>query len=303
MKKITGSFLDGIACDIPSNNWTRKCWKTQFENMRELGMDTMIPIRLGWGDSAMYKSDVMKTTLFDADDLLEFFLAESDRLGFKMYIGLYDTYNYWLSNDWENEVAVNCKVIEEVWERYGHHKSFYGWYMCHEGDMKFHQEKIWKPLILKAKSYDSTKKILISPRYAGTKWKDIRMNPELHGRHFRYIFEAMCGLIDHAAFMDGHVNFNELEGYMSVTAEVCREFNIEYWSNLETFDRDMPWRFPPIEWAKMRCKLDLAEKYASKIITFEAPHFLSPYSMFPSAHGLYRLYCDYIGAEEKSKGV
>jgi hypothetical protein len=107
----------------------------------------------------------------------------------------------------------------------------------------------------------------------------------------------MDGLIDAAAFMDGHVHFHELEDYVKVTRDVCAKFGVAFWSSLETFDRDMPWRFPPIEWIKMKHKLEVVQAYAEKIITFEAPHFLSPHSMFPSAHGLYRRYMDYIGGK------
>jgi hypothetical protein len=104
----------------------------------------------------------------------------------------------------------------------------------------------------------------------------------------------MEGLIDTYAFMDGHVDFNELEDYVISTYEVFKKHGISFWSNLETFDRDMPWRFPPIEWMKMKHKLEVVQPYVDKVITFEAPHFLSPNSMFPSAHKLYNRYVDYI---------
>ncbi len=296
-KIVSGSFLDGVASDIPSNNWTREVWRKQLTDMKRIGMDTCIMIRVGWGDSAMYKSPVMRTTLYEEDDLVEFWLAEADRIGLKMYVGLFDTNDFWRVNDWENEIDVNLKLIEELWARYGHHPSFYGWYISHEGDMKFHQHLIWKPLMLKAKSYDSTKRILISPRYAGKKYGQSFMTPELHVKHFRYIYDQVGELIDEAAFMDGHVDFRELPEYLEATSKLSAEYNVAFWSNLETFDRDMPWRFPPIEWQKMQFKLEAAQQWAEKIITFEAPHFLSPYSLFPSAHGLYDRYLTYLTAK------
>ncbi len=298
-KIISGSFFDGVAVDIPSNNWTREIWRLQLEEMMRTGMDTGIMIRVGWNDSAMYDSPVMRTTLHEEDDLVEFLLTEADRIGMKMYVGLFDTYKYWPLNDWENEVAINERLIEELWERYGHHRSFYGWYISHEGDMKYHQHMIWRPLMLKAKSLDASKKILISPRYAGPKYHNPKMTPELHVKHFRYIFDQVGELVDAAAFMDGHVDFRDLPDYLETTSKLCAEYNISFWSNLETFDRDMPWRFPPLEWSKMRFKLEAAQPWAEKIITFEAPHFLSPYSMFPSAHGLYHRYLEYLADKHR----
>ena len=112
-------------------------------------------------------------------------------------------------------------------------------------------------------------------------------------RHFDYLLGEMEGLISAFAFMDGHVAFSELPDYVKATAEVFKKHGIAYWSNLETFDRDMPWKFPPIEWSKLRYKLETVQDYVEKIISFELPHFLSPYSMFPSARKLHARYMDF----------
>ena len=166
--------------------------------------------------------------------------------------------------------------------------------------MEYHQTKIWKPLAKKMMEFDPTKRIMISPRYAGSKWaKDHAVTPQQHQKHFDYIFSELEGVVHEAAFMDGHVNFSELERFVAATHEICAKHGVSFWSNLETFDRDMPWRFPPIEWIKMKHKLEVVQPYVEKIITFEAPHFLSPYSMYPSAKGLCRRYL----ADLRSRGV
>lgn len=301
-KLVSGTFLDGIASDIPSNNWGEEDWQKQFDNMSEIGMDTVVIIRVGYEDSAMYDSDVMRATLFPENDMVELFCREADRTGLRLYMGLFDSGKYWLKNDWEAEVEINIKLIEELWEKYRHHKSFYGWYLSHEGEIGHHMPKIWEPLVKKMKTYDDGKKILISPRYAGEKYhrNDSRyiVSPEQHYRHFDYILGEMGGLIDEAAFMDGHVAFGDLETFVETTHRVCVKHGVEFWSNLETFDRDVPWKFPPIEWMKMRFKMDVVQPYAEKIITFEAPHFLSPYSAFPSARTLYLRYREYGEAKK-----
>ena len=292
---VTGTFIDGVAGDIPANNWTRKIWHTALEEQKAMGMDTLIVINVGWEDSAMYNSPVMRCTLYDPDDLLEFILSEADKLDMKVFIGLYDTGKYWRLNDWQNEVDLNYRIIDELEERYNHHRSWFGWYISHEGDIKFHQEKIWKPLARKMRKDTPEKKILISPRYAGRKYEpQFAITPEIHVRHFEYLYEEMAGLLDYAAFMDGHVDFKELDSFMAATREVSDRFGVEFWSNLETFDRDMPWKFPPIEWQKMRFKLEVAQKYAKKIVTFEAPHFLSSYSCYPAAARLRECYLEYL---------
>ena len=291
MTLITGTFLDGMACDVPSNNFTPEDWTKQFDEFRSLGMDTGIVIRAGWGNSSLYDSQVMRTTLFPEEDMLELFFREADRTEMKLFVGLYDSFCYWLKNDWDPEVELSSRLIDELLERYSHHRSFYGWYLCHEGDLRYHQEKIWNPLARKMRAITPDKLILVSPRYCGIKYDpSCVLTPDQHKRHFEYIFNEMNGLIDIAAFMDGHVDYKDLGIFAEVTAEVCAKYGIEFWSNLETFDRDMPWRFPPIEFTKLEYKLKAVQPYASKVITFEAPHFLSSLSMFPSARNLLRCY-------------
>ena len=55
---------------------------------------------------------------------------------------------------------------------------------------------------------------------------------------------------------------------------------MQCWTNAETFDRDMPIRFLPIKFDKLRMKLEAAKRAGyDKAITFEFSHFLSPQSL------------------------
>lgn len=292
---LSGTFIDAIACDIPSNNWTPDVWEREFARYNEIGIDEAYIIRVGWQDSSCYKSEVMKTTLYNDTDMVQLLLDLGAKYNVGIYLGMFDTCKFWLLNDWENEIAVNLDLIDELMARYGDHPAFKGWYMSHEGSMEHHQTRIWKPLCNKIRSFDSVRPIMVSPRYAGAKY-DPRcvIPPEVHAKHFDYILNEMEGLINIYAPMDGHVHFNQLESYMSVTAELMQKYGVDFWTNLETFDRDMPWRFPPIEWAKFRHKLEVAQKYVSKVISFEVPHFMSPDSIYPSAGCLYNTYKNYL---------
>ena len=61
----------------------------------------------------------------------------------------------------------------------------------------------------------------------------------------------------------------------------------------------MPIRFLPIKWEKMRLKLEAAARAGvDKAITFEFSHFMSPHSIYPSAHGLFDRYMEYAGKED-----
>lgn len=65
-------------------------------------------------------------------DLIDMYLRLSDKYGMKFFFGLYDSGKYWDTGDLTWETESNKYVIEEVWKKYGHHKSFQGWYLCQE---------------------------------------------------------------------------------------------------------------------------------------------------------------------------
>ena len=65
-------------------------------------------------------------------DLIDMYLRLADKYGMKFYFGLYDSGHYWDTGDMSWEIDDNKYVIDEVWKRYGHHKSFKGWYVSTE---------------------------------------------------------------------------------------------------------------------------------------------------------------------------
>ncbi len=292
---ITGMFLDGLPADIPSQNWSRADWSRQFDVFKEMGMDTVIIIRVGWQYMSMYDSKVIHGTIVEDEDMVAVFLEESARVGIRLYMGLYDTEEHWTRLDNDREAAINVDLIDELLERYGRHPAFFGWYLSHEPPLSHSPWEVWNPLILKMRRLTPEKPILLSPRYEGRKWTpNLFRTPEAYAKTFDDVLGKITGQIDAAAFMDGHVEFNELDGYMAAMAPVLDKHKIQYWSNVETFDRDMPFRFPPLAWPKLKKKIEIAQTHTCKLITFESPHFLSPYSMWDSGRRLFERYMEYI---------
>jgi hypothetical protein len=74
---------------------------------------------------------------------------------------------------------------------------------------------------------------------------------------------------------------------------------VTMWNNVETFARNMPIRFPPIDWRHLKRKMEIADPYCEKHITFEFSHFLSPNSLYPSARTLYQRYWEKIVGNDK----
>ena len=90
MSLITGTFLDEITHDIPSQNWGPDEWRRDFDAMRAVGIDTVILIRAGYRRHATFDSAVLRERMgtFPAyTDLVDLFLTEAERCGMAFYFG------------------------------------------------------------------------------------------------------------------------------------------------------------------------------------------------------------------------
>jgi hypothetical protein len=146
--------------------------------------------------------------------------------------------------------------------------------------------------------------ILISPYVHGVKqFGDQAISFDQHATEWREILKALQGVIDIVAFQDGQIPFEELYDYLLVHKQLADEFGIQSWSNVESFDRDMPIKFPPLPFKSLRYKMEQAARAGiDHMITFEFSHFMSPNSIYPSAHGLYRQYAEWLREQELRAG-
>ena len=236
--RIKGTFLDEISHDIPHQNWGEAEWDRDFGYMREAGIDTVILIRCGYRRWQTFPSRVLTAEegCYEPPvDLVDMFLRLSDKWGMNFWFGLYDSGKYWDRGEYEQEVALNKRVIDEVWSRYGHYKSFAGWYISQECSR-------------------NTGKIV-----------------------------------------DLYVEYDELVDFLKVNKKLADRYGLECWTNSETFDRDMPIKFLPIKWEKLRLKMGLAAQAGyQNAITFEFSHFMSPQSAYLQAGHLYDRYMEYL---------
>ena len=299
--KITGTFLDEISYDIPHQNWGRREWRRDFLNMRAIGIDTVIMIRCGLKQWLTYPSEILmrrQNCYRPVADLVEMFLELSDELGMKFFFGTYDSWCHWHSDHPEKELELNLQVVEEAWHRYGHHHSFSGWYLTQEISRgRKSVATLYRELGRCCKEVSGGLPVLISPLIDGVKEnRKQSVSLEDHQREWDEMFSLIRDGVDTVAFQDGHCEFHELSDYLAVNRQLAEKYGIECWSNCESFDRDMPIRFLPIKWEKMRFKLRAAEAAGvRKVITFEFSHFMSPNSVYGAAGNLYHRYCEEYG--------
>lgn len=293
--RITGTFLDEITHDIPSQNWGGEQWRREFALFQQIGIDTAIIIRAGYRNRCIFPSKTLPGLLPVYDDLAELFFSLGDEYGVNIYFGTYDSGFHWQRRSWWKEVEVNKAFLDEVAERYGHHKSFAGWYLTHEtGKNDAHIIDLFNHIGQNCRSLRDVP-ILISPYPQGAKQMgENALTLEESFDHWDRVFEETKGAFDICAFQDGQVHYQELPAFVKGIKALSERHRFTLWSNLECFDRDMPIKFPPADWRNLRFKLETAAEVADKIITFEFPHFMSPNSCYPAAHNLFNRYREYV---------
>lgn len=130
---------------------------------------------------------------------------------------------------------------------------------------------------------------------SSTLTKEESVSLQEHESEWNEIFQGIHQNIDAVAFQDGHIDYHELEDFFSVNKKLATKYNLACWTNAESFDRDMPIKFLPIKFEKLKLKLEAARKAGfHKAITFEFSHFMSPQSSYIQAHHLYNRYLEYI---------
>ncbi len=304
---ITGTFLDEISHDIPHQNWGPEEWEQDFRHMKAAGIDTVILIRCGYRRFITYPSNYLMQQhgcFRPPVDLVELFLSLAGKYGMQFYFGLYDSGVYWDTGNLQHEIDANRFVIDEVWQRYGHFPAFKGWYLSMEISRKtIGATEAFRAMGLQCKGVSSGLPTFISPWIDGKKavmaasadlTKTDAVSVGEHEREWNEIFHGMQGAVDAVAFQDGHIDYTELDTFFTVNKKLADRYGLQCWTNAESFDRDMPIKFLPIKWEKLRLKLEAARRCGyDKAITFEFPHFMSPQSAYVQAHHLYNRYLEY----------
>ncbi len=313
--RIKGTFLDEISHDIPHQNWGVREWDIDFAHMKKAGIDTVILIRSGYQRWQTFPSKVLmkeEGTYLPPVDLVQMYLELSEKHGMSFYFGLYDSGKYWVSGRYQEEVDLNKKVIDEVWQKYGHMSAFKGWYLSQECSRKTGKIiDLYASLGHHCKGVSGGLPTLISPyidgvksisQYTSSTRREKGVSLIQHEKDWSEIFDGIRGAVDIVAFQDGHVSYDDLTDFLKVNKAMGDKYGLASWTNSETFDRDMPIKFLPIKWEKLRLKLEMAAQAGiQNAITFEFSHFMSPQSAYLQAGHLYNRYMEYLQEQNFQK--
>jgi len=152
-RKICGAWVDiyhhceaeGRYFNADLAKMTDDQWRELVRGMHDIEMNVLVNTMLfqnythygkhaiekeGYHGKAYYPSRLFPGRMPTAsDDSLEAILSEADKHGMHVFpgIGTYAFFDFTPAS-----LRWHKKVAGEVWERYGHHPSFYGWYVSDE---------------------------------------------------------------------------------------------------------------------------------------------------------------------------
>jgi hypothetical protein len=128
--------------------------RASVDAMCRLGMDMIVIAYVEYQGTFFYPSQIefydreVKRQTRGRDcrfDMVEAILSQADKHGKHVFLGLGRGGDLGLLWEFEkpgwqkrNEeaVALSTRIARELWQKYGHHRSFYGWYLTHEmGDL------------------------------------------------------------------------------------------------------------------------------------------------------------------------
>lgn len=307
-KTIEGTFIQ------PSDNvyWSLDKWRSQFEYMKQIGMNTLIIQWVLEEDISCYYPSTNWASVRKSDNFVYNILTLANSFYFDVYIGLRYSTPDWETWGWpapysqvaswlNNEEEKNKIVIDEIWQLYKNHSSFKGWYIVYEiEDLHWNTEEfknILKQFITNlatyAKSKDSSKKVMISPYFGKNVsvdfyeswWRDILSNSK----------------VDIVALQDGvgckRVNlYSEALPYFLALKNACEVNNVSFWYDLETFEQihgwpvdNLPFEAVPSNIQVIKEQIKFFQDIAEKIIQFEFS-YMNP----EGDQNRQKLYYDYL---------
>jgi len=182
LKPITGTWFEFHHHNIPEGKyWNPVCrrfsdaqWEEKVSEMASIGMKYVVLMAsaMVYPDSrkAYFDTDIYPRADMTAADPMEALFRAADRHGMKVFVGA-GFYGFWqdtFNNMTDPAVTKRAfKAMNQLYALYGHHTSFYGWYLPDElGICPYYSEEFIRYTNLyttHGKSFDSKLQVLIAP--------------------------------------------------------------------------------------------------------------------------------------------
>ena len=294
--KLTGSILQPQLAD----SWTDKEWKTEFQKMRNVCIDTLV---LQWtADSKQhttaYPSSLPGYSQNTTHDIVNKILSWADKYHIKVYLGLNTNDEWWSQYTYNrtwflDQMQTGNKLMDDLWSRYGNHPSLKGWYVTFEpwnlATENNTEKNLTDGLALVAKhAHEVTNlPVMLAPFFNASTGQ----GPNEWKQMWAQILKNAP--IDILAPQDGigagHAKKEELAPWFSATKEAIETGrpSTRLWADTETYTiKD--WQTMPVN--QILDDMDAVAPYVTKDLSFSFNHYLSPLQVNPMYYFIYRHY-------------
>ena len=194
-------------------------------------VDSQTIDRDGYKGLAFYPSKLFPERMsIAAKDPVEAVLSEADKNGMNVFVavGLYAWFDFTKGSlEWHKKVA------SELWEKYGHHPSFYGWYISEEMDGGLGDEKHRKQIVDFFKEFSLHVKTLApeKPVMLATNSHSVGTAKATYAKLLPYL-DILCPFGFHRMPKNDYTG----EQVAEVLQKLCDSTSAHLWMDMEVFN-------------------------------------------------------------------
>ena len=143
IKPVEGSWFEfqhhtpaeGKYWDHILKNFTDEQWDRKIKEIADAGIKYLVLLDVAIGGKTFYPSGLLPKHQIGCNDPLETALSAADKYGISFFISN-DFFGEWTDVELMMKdkaiTSLRIKAMDEIAEKYSHHKSFYGWYFPNE---------------------------------------------------------------------------------------------------------------------------------------------------------------------------
>ncbi len=308
-KPIEGSWISILWDDRRHHYWNDACarytaeqWECAVQEVAEIGIRYLVLLAIAKGGKAFYDTPLLpKAPELACADPIEALLSAADKYGVKFFLSC-DWYGPWHGAETLNQPEVvrpRLQMMGEIADKYGHHKSFYGWYWANEAYLTPYFVPAFVEYIntcsREARQFMPDCKTLTAPYFTSKAVCDDR-----------YIRQLAALDVDIIAYQDevGCLRMTpdqSARAFATLRAAHDKAPERALWADVETFAwegepnaQDSP--LIPAPFTRLQQQLEAVGPFVDKVLVYQYQGIMSkPGSAVPSGHqDATRLYRDYV---------
>lgn len=271
-----------------SNEETERNLRADIDSINRLGVKTIVYTYPEWNGVFYFPS---KVEFFDNDvkrmsrgsdckfDQIEVILSEADKNGQHVLLGL--GRNGDLNLTWEFDkpgwqerkaraIDIATRVAADMWERYGHHKSLYGWYLTHETNDLARASAYYNPVADFCHALSPDKVVLIAP--AGTPIITKQVLERCSVDIVAYQDAVGSGYVPYVNTWNPENRIRTLDEIYALYASWHEGTDKHFWTDLEIWEMDGKHGYGigyPAAFSRVRRQIEIEAKYVPVITAYQ----------------------------------